>query len=238
MKNLLLLILILESLVCLSQTKQNEEQNINAIIKSKTISQEAITNLAADWRNFLIDYGTFPVLPYNEKNNEIEYTFINNYELNKEVIMNRILEWAALNFGALDAVLHYKNIESGKIILKGSFFIVHREDFINFWGNKKETLDTKECLQTYTFTVKNNKLKVQVNNISYDYTTSAYAVGSNYYPSRTIKFSMNTLYPITNYDKVKWKENLDILEQTGNRITRLTDNLDLYIKEYSNDYSF
>ncbi len=238
MKSLLILILVLQSSICFSQTKQNEEQNINAIIQSKTLSQEAITALVSDWKSFLIDYGIFPELPYNKNNNEIEYTIIKSYEFNKDVIMNRILEWSALNFGSLDAVLHYKNEETGKIILKGSFPITHREDFINFWGNKKETLDTKECFQTYTFTIKNNKLKIQVTNISYEYRASAYTIGSNYYPSYTYKFGMNSLYPITSYEKVKWKENLNMLEQTGNSITYLVEKLDTYIKDYSSDYSF
>lgn len=220
------------------QTIQNEEKNINSIIQSKAKSQDAITALASDWKKFLIDYGTFPTLPYNTNNNEIEYIFIKSYELNKDIILNRILEWGALNFGSLDAVLHYKSIESGKLILKGRFPIVHREDFINFWGNKKETLDTKECVQTYTFTIKNNKLKIQISNISYEYSTSSYIINNTYYPAHNFNFDLSSLYPITNYDKSKWKENLNILEQTNNSINSLVSDLDTYIKDYVNDYSY
>jgi len=230
--------ILIVTIASFGQTIENEEKNLNKLIFSRSKTPEEITSLVKEWREFLADYGTFPILPYNEESNEVEYTFIKSYELSKEVIMNRILEWSALSFGSIDGVLHYKNIESGKIILKGIFSITYQQDFENIWGTKREETTQRNCYQTYSFTIKNNKMKVQISDIRYEYTTGGYMLTNSYIPISTHKFFLTSLYPITNFEPIYWKGNLNILDETSKRINFSIEDLNKYIIDYQNDYSF
>ena len=129
-------------------------------------------------------------------------------------------------------------MESGKIILKGSFIVTHKKDVKNFFGTIKEKKSTKTCFHTYIFTIKNNKLKVEISDIEYEYKISSY-IGSNMYvPIQDIRFTLHSLYPITNIESKYWKENLDMLKQTHMKIEWLINHLDYYIANYKEDYSF
>jgi hypothetical protein len=235
-KLLIILALLILTFSVYSQTKEKEEQNLNQMIQNKTKPIEEIRLLADKWKKFLIDYGSFPLLPYNTTNNEIEYTFVKNFELSKEIIVNRIMEWSALNFGSINSVMHYNNFESGKIILKGNFPLFYVKDYKNFWGTTKESINDKTCYQTYVFTVINNKLKVQITDIKYEY-AYFYTIGTTY-TETTKKLPMASLYPITNFESIDWKENLNILGETNKKIGLLVDDLFKYINDYKADYIF
>jgi len=148
------------------------------------------------------------------------------------------MEWGALTFGSLKSVLHYSDIESGKIILKGNFDIRVRKDFKTLWGNKKETVDSKNCTQTYILTIKNSKLKIEIIDLVYEYSIAGYALGTTYIPTRTIKYSLDMLYPISNDIPINWKSDLDMLKQTTIKIDLIVQSLNAYIGNYKHDYEF
>jgi hypothetical protein len=221
------------------QSWEIEEQNINKIIQSGKTQLE-VQELVKDWRAFRAEYGEYPALPFNDKN-ELEFTFIFDNQFNKEIIYNRILEWAAINFGALEAVLHYKNLESGKIILKGQFGITYSGDFMGggFWGNKiEERTSTSNCKQTYIFTIKDNKLKIQVVDVEVVYEFGGYMGVTAYIPSEKYDTPLSNYYPITRSNKLSWKSNLNKLDEVSKRIFSLASDLNMYISDFKNDYSY
>ncbi len=85
---------------------------------------------------------------------------------------------------------------------------------MNFWGTKKETLNKRECSQTYIFTVKDNKVKVEIISIKFEYTSGGYGSGNYYVPETKYKIDINYLYPVSIFKPIQWKENLNILDQT------------------------
>ncbi|MDP3643404.1 MAG: DUF4468 domain-containing protein [Bacteroidota bacterium] len=239
MKNFLTILLLAITYSSFSQSWEFEEKLINQGIQRRSKTQLEIKEFVNDWMKFKAEYGDYPTLPFNDRN-EIEYTFINDYKLNKEIIFNRILEWAAINFGSLDAVLHYKNFESGKIILKGQFRIFYTVDYLGgFWGDQiKEKTSSSYCTQTYVFTIKDNKLKTQVVDIQVKVEDEGYWVSGVYYPPLTLNRHINYYYPISNFGKLNWKSHLNILEKIDLEILVQKSYLNIYIASYVDDYSF
>ena len=50
------------------------------------------------------------------------------------------MEWAAETFGSLADVLHYSNLDNGKIIIKGWFEVFYKNDVETFFTAKKEKI--------------------------------------------------------------------------------------------------
>jgi hypothetical protein len=220
------------------QTEQIEVNNIFKRFELGEITEEEFKQYAKSWRVLIDDLGGYPNLPYDSVKNSISYKKIFDVELSKKIIFDRVLEWAAISFGSLDHVLNYKDFETGKIILKGNFDVTYLKDVRNFWGNSKEALTQTTCYQTYVFTVKENKLKIEILNIRYKFYYFGYYNSSIYIPERTLEISIHDLYPITNFESDQWKENLDLLKQTNSIINKLTEGLSLYIKSYNQDYGY
>jgi len=230
------MLLITSISVC--QTIEKEEDNWSRRLQEKERSPEEMRSLINEWFSIVESRGGYPKLPYNKETNELEYTYIKSYSLTKEVITNRILEWVAFSFGSLNAVLHYKEEKSGKIIIKGQFSIAYASDYINFWGTKKEETNSKNCFQTYIFTVKDNKLKIQITSIEIENVLSGYGSSSYYVPERRYKIPLRSLYPVSLFKQIDWKENLNILENVDKNLNLLVYDLDKYINDYTRDYSF
>ena len=186
-------------------------------------------------------FGGYPAMPYDEEKELIE--FVNVLELNgipKSVIFNRLKEWIAINFGNIDAVLHYESFESGKVIIKGVFEIPYFKKRYNFWGKviDDEISKSVESTQTYIFTIVDNKLKIETTNIRYNFMTAGYWTGSYYRPERTNELSIHSLYPITAHPASEWKSMLSILLFTKEKINQKNLLLQYYIKNYQSDYNF
>ena len=234
---IILLFTIQASVFC--QTEAAEKANMNTKYQNNEFDAERYKFLGEKWRELINEMGGYPELPYNSETNEIEFLYIFDYPgLTKEQIFQRIQEWAAISFGKYSEVVDYLDIGTGKIIVKGWTNIVHRQDYYNFFFGKREQVVRKKCFFTYIFTLSGNKLKVQVVNISYEYQAGGYQSGSTYIPVSTMKFSIHSLYPITDDDYRSWKEHLDMLKQTDFEIRVTTKYLDTYIKDIKTDYDF
>jgi len=239
MKNTLLFIFAIYTQIIFSQTIDIEKANLDKRYQSGGITQLEYQELGKNWREVIKSLGGYPDLPYDTISNEIEFEFIKTFpSLDKKTIYNRIMEYSALSFGSIDAVLHYSNLETGKIIIKGWFELIHMADIPNFWGEKKEVIKKEKCYFTYLYTIKDGKLKIQIVNLNYKYTVDGYISSSIYIPTRDEEFSIRTLYPITSADPMLWKARLDILKQTNIKIKSLTDRLTTYIINKDYDYGF
>lgn len=238
MKNLILIFCIIPALA-FTQTEQLEKENLTKMFQAGEFDEYGFKTRATEWGNLLQDFGGYPELPYNPETETIQ--FINSFEfpsISKEVIFSRVLEWAAINFGSLNEVLHYKDLQSGKIILKGNFQIKFRRDYKNFWGKTKESITEKKCFQTYIFTVVDSKMKVEITDLKYEYKVYGYYINNQYRPTETYKMSIHEFYPITEFDTKDWKENLDLIYKTKLKIDLLESSLGVYILNYKEDYQF
>jgi hypothetical protein len=230
------LILVLNVTLSVSaQTLDLESANLQQKFMSGEWTPEKYQDKAADFRKLLKDMGGYPELGYNTETDNIEYEYILEVSPDKELIYNRINEWAAINFGSLDYVLHYSNLTTGKIILKGHFDVNYREDF-NFFWTTFESINRKTCYQTYVFTIVNQKVKVNISNVRFDFTSLVYGPSGINTDNKSI--SVGEMYPITNSPSKSWKSNLDMLYQTKRYLSSFAERIQIYINNSEGDYEF
>ena len=233
MKNLLSIILLLSiSLPSLSQTKEIEFDAIKRRYDAGDISLPEYQIMGKIWQGLMEHYDGYPSFPRNPISGLVEFEYVKTYELlNEKEIYNRIHEWAAMSFGNIIDVLPYENYESGKIIINGSFKIVHLKDTRSPWfGDMKESTVSRNCYQTWIFTIKDNKLNFKVSSIEFEFISWA--------SSTSLRRSIHEFYPITDGDGEEWKERIDILYQTKTKIETFVSSLDYYIKSAKSDYEF
>ena len=123
----------------IGQTEQLEIDYLSERYQSGEITQDQFVELGTKWKQLLKDFGGFPTLPYNEETDRIEFNSVHELPgMSKDVIFNRIMEWAAISFVDLSAVQRYDNIETGKIVLKGNFKLNIRDDYFAFLPVKRK----------------------------------------------------------------------------------------------------
>jgi hypothetical protein len=240
-KALFVFVAVLASLNVLSQTEEIEKQYLHSKILNKEIDPVTYQNLGREWNKLLSDFNGYPKLPYNEEKGIIEFIIISNFpDIKKNIIYNRIKEWAALSFGSLNEALHYDNYETGKIVLKGFVKIPYKKDFkYGFFLQKAgESIESIQCNQTFVFTIMDNKVKVEIFNLSYKYELQPMIIGSTYYQGFSYNKSIHLLYPITSGDPITWKEKLSLLKETDYEINLTIRDLEDYIKKHKEDYIF
>ena len=234
-----LVILILNSTNSICQTGAIEKANIARKFESGEIDVMQYRAIVEKWRNLLSSFGGYPELPYNGITKMIEFSFVKEYpSIDKKTIYNRIIEWSVINFGSLNTVLYYENFETGKIIIKGSIDIKYMAEFSNFWGIEMELIEPCECSETIVLTVKDNKVKIEILNLSYEFTTGGCCITGSYVPTTKTYRSIHSLYPVTEGPSTTWKVKLSLLVETADNINLLIALLDLYIKNHVEDYNF
>ena len=147
------------------------------------------------------------------------------------------MEWAAINFGSLSAVLHYENYEDGKVILKGYSEIPYvQEEYIFLWSKELKIRETK-CKGTYDITFKDEKIRIKIINVSYESTGGGFYAGA-YIPKYTIDKTIHSLYPITAGELIEWTGKLSLLKETSIEFKKSGLSMYIYILDYKNDYEF
>jgi hypothetical protein len=242
MKNVsifLVLILVL-STPSFSQTADLELEFVKKKYERGEISAQDYQSMGKKWQELMNDYGGYPDLDYDTAKETITYSHIVEIPaLPKRVIFDRILEWSSISFGNLNTVLHYQNFENGKIIIKGSADIVSSYDEKRIWSNKVDVnLTVTTVDMTLIFTVKDNKYKLEIDNLKYGFRYNYLTPGTNYYTEKIDYYSISSLYPITAGDVPDWRRRLSILSETKKRFDRIKAGYNIYIKNYQNDYDF
>lgn len=135
-------------------------------------------------------------------------------------------------------MLHYEDAQRGKIILKGHFRIIHRAEFKNIWGTEKEVVDSRRCSQTYVFTVKDERFKLDVLDLEYSQIVRQPTLfGADIYESeQTIPIDL--LYPITAAKPEAWKGRLSMLDETTKALDLMRTGLLSYVRLHRVDYDF
>jgi hypothetical protein len=241
MKTLLVLtsFYIFCAISCFSQTEQAELNNIFQRRTQGKYTTAEYPNVIQTWRDIISDLGGYPKLPYDSTKNQIIYHFKSEFpNTPKRDIFNRIMEWGAINFGSLDQVLHYSNFETGKIILKGWFSVIVEQDYATFWSGKKEILNERKCYFTMVFTIQDNKMKMDIPVMNFEYVFGGYVPGGTYIPLSSKSILLSDLIPVTNTHWMDWRGNINMLIFSDLKIKLLQYNLTEFINITKQDYSF
>lgn len=202
------------------------------------ITLERYRELSKRWTDLIELFGSYPDMPYSSELNSILFEYVLDNSYSKEINFNRIKEWGAIYFIDFENVLRYENFNSGKIILKGYFEIPFLYD-VRFMGIKllNNTVEKAISTQTYVFTIKENKVKVEISGIYYEIIYTDPGIGVEV----TYRRGIDAVYPVTQLGEgifLDWDAKLSLLKNTKEQIEELVQSLDNYIKGYENDYDF
>lgn len=226
-------------LIAESQTRELEVKNISDQFAAGKFDASTYKQFGKNWQDVLQSIGGYPQLPYNDSTKKIEYIKVFYFNgLDKNCIYDRVMEWSAINFGSLSEVLNYSNKENGKIILKGSFSISFKKDIESFFFDKKETIDFVTANGTWSFTIMNGKMKLEVKNLNFWFFVAAQQYGTYYIPSYSYNKILSSFYPITSAKTIEWKGRLDLLKQLSINIDFFMLDVSCYVKTKNMDYTF
>lgn len=233
------ILLVVSTLRVTGQTEEIEDAYLFELANTGQITNVMFSNYAKQWKDLLIEMGGYPKLPYNEDTKTISFDRVIEYPiLDKSTIYKRILEWGAICFGSLSEVLHYDDFESGKLIIKGTFELDYEVDYKNIWGFEREKIRSINCDETIIFTVKDNKIKVELTNLDYWTVVGGIELPGSYIPESIVHFSIRDFYPVTKGEPISWKGKINLLIATKENINLLIASLDSYIRNAILDYNF
>jgi hypothetical protein len=217
----------------LSQTPAIEGETMLKKYTSQQLTQLEFKDLAIAWRNLMDSIG-YPEVPYDSINGKVEYEFF--YPLDgipRDIIVNRITEWAAISYGITNSILTHQGNTGSKLILNGTFEILF-PDLFPVWKNswkgyvEKEMQNSGAGYFTLVFTIKDGNLRCQALNISYDYTDNL--------SDQSVSRTLNSCFPISDNEQDEWKAIISIINVTRENLITQMNSLVGYIKDYEDDY--
>jgi hypothetical protein len=212
MKNSVVLLLLIFGSTLYGQTDSIEKDILYKKILSKEIGQLEYSRIALKWNQTIKEFGIYPELPL-DINGQIHYLFLYKFiGLNKETLFNRTLEWLSINYGLVPSYL-YSNLEDGKIIFRNS---------LNIGANYT-------CAYTSVISIKNEKILMEIINISYQVYYEGQYSNNEWVPEKTMDFSLSENYPVILKDPAVWKANLLWLKTVDERFSIEKKNLYDYI---------
>jgi hypothetical protein len=221
MRVLVVLLLLIIGSEIHGQTDSIEKAVLFKMVSFKVISKSEFSTISKKW-NATISKNRYPDLPFNNNYGKVQYSFIRYFQyLNKEKLFNRILEWLSINYGLIPAYL-YSNLEDGKIIC----------------SNKISISDNTSSTYAYIFTIKDEKILLDISNISFQVTNFGYYSGDTWIPDNTKNYSIDQVFPIILKDPLEWDFYFNLLytidKQCYSEINSLCD----YIANYDKIYFF
>jgi hypothetical protein len=201
---------------------------------AKEFTQLEFRDLSIVWRD-LIDSIGYPVVPYDSLTKKVEYEFVNELEgISRDIIVNRVSEWAALTFGSMDGLLTHQG-NASRLIINGSLELLF-PDMGLVWKNswkgyvEKELQNSSIAFFTMEFTIRDGKLKSRILNIQYEYT--------DFVSDRTVNRTLNSCFPISNNQQDEWKAIIGLVNETRSSLEIMINLLLAYVEDYQNDYNW
>jgi len=201
---------------------------------AKEFTQLEFKDLSFVWRDLMDSIG-YPDVPYDSVTKKVEYEFISALDgISRDIIVNRVSEWAAVSFGSTDGLLTNQGSTS-RLILNGSLELLFPDIFMvwkNSWRGyvEKEQLNSSYCFFTMVFTIKDGKMKSRIVNISYEYTDP---IGD-----RTVSRTLNSCFPISKNEQDEWKATITLVNETRESLEAMIALLGDYIQAYESDYNW
>ncbi len=231
-----LIMLLLVPVVGWGQTVGIEEAYLNAAVKAKKWTQEEASARGKAWAQIK---GKYPVLPYDTVRKEMVIEDVIEFSgITKAQAFKRVKEWAALNFGKLDAVLEYEDLESGKIILEGFTEVTHLTLSPGAWGRLKSAPTNSNLYFSLVVTMKDGKAKVQYENLRFRYWRAGFAMASYYVPGEWENTGFSYYYPVTAREPDGWAVTLDLLSKSVSELKATAPSLERHIRAVGEDYKF
>jgi len=234
LQHCIILLLIASGIPGFSQTLELEYEAMMERYIAKEFTQLEFKDLSYAWRD-LIDSIGYPDVPYDSMANKVEYEFVNELEgISRDIIVNRVSEWAAVTFGSTDGLLTHQG-NASRLILNGSLEVLFPDMFMvwkNSWRGyvEKELQNSSISYFTMVFTIKDGKMKSQVMNISYEYT--------DFVSDRTVNRTLHSCFPISNNEQDEWKALIGLVNETRSSLDTMISLVVAYVEDYKNDYNW
>jgi hypothetical protein len=229
-KLILIIIFIIQVFSIYSQSLDAEQKYLDSISMSGKYYPD-LTLLRKKWNAFITNY-KYPELKVNNITGEADISDILTFtNLDKQTIYQRCLQWIAINYGAL---IH-NDLPSGKIIANGLLDLTHFAEYEAAFGSKKVHQINTPTNYTMILTIKDNKIKYCITNITFTFTSYSAESEANIDTSLPV-FS---LYPIVAKDQIQWVSYTTLLNECINKFQiKLKSALSDYVKDVQNDYNF
>ncbi len=224
MKKTILVIILILSTFCLSaQLSDSEKHSLDSLLKSGKLIPSQVNQLQNKWFFF-----RSPIYKVNDNTGEIYISDILTFtNLDKKIIFQRCLEWIAINYGNLI----YNNPESGKIIANGLIDLSHYAGYPPGLGSMKISQVQTPTDYTLILTIKDNKIKYTITNITYNFNNVSETINEVSYP-------ISLIYPPKSLDE-NWLRFFTVINASSDMFyTSLKNSLVNYINEVENDYNF
>jgi len=229
-----LLLLLAPALPSHSQTLEMEYKSMMDKYLAKEMTQMEFRDISFAWRA-LIDSVAYPDVPYDSLSRKVEYVYLDTLEgISRETIVNRVSEWAAVSFGSTNGLLTQQG-NTSRLIFNG-FMEILFPDLLPVWKNswkgyvEKELQNSSLCYFTMVITIREGRIKTQIQNLSYEYT--------DFVSDRSISRTLNSFFPISSNEMAEWKEIIGLVYETKKSLNAMMDLLTAYIEDYENDYSW
>lgn len=217
-----------------SQTLKLEYDTMMNRYLAKEFTQLEFRDISFAWRA-LIDSIGYPEVPYDSLTKKVEYEFVNELEgISRDIIVNRVSEWAAVTFGSMDGLLTHQG-NTSRLILNGSLELLFPDMFMvwkNSWRGyvEKELQNSSIAYFTMVFTITDGKMKSRIMNIQYEYT--------DFVSDRTVNRTLNSCFPVSSNEKDEWKAIIGLVNETRSSLETMINLLLAYVVDYENDYNW
>lgn len=224
MKKIILGIILTIHAFCIhAQLPEAEKQSVISLLKTGRLSPDQVIQLQRQWNSkdnyeFRADTNT----------DDINISDILSFpDLDKKIIFRRCLEWIAINYGNLV----HSDLESGKIIATGLIDIEHYAGYQSGFGVMRVSPVQTPTNYTMILTIKDNKIKYIITNITYNFKNFSETIDEIYYP-------IAALYQYKTLDQ-NWIRFFTVLMSSSDMFyTGLKNSLVKYVNEAENDYKF
>lgn len=210
MKTLFGFLFLVSTTALFGQTDSLEKAAFYNKYQNNRNFEEEFPRIGRLWTQRILSEG-YPNQPM-DKNGRIHYVFVNEFKgLDKECLVNRTLEWLAVNYGIYTSAGMYSNLKDGRIIYNLSLRLVNNYS----------------CVPTAVISIKDEKIRFEYFNLVYQ----AYYPGD--YDSGTSGGTVNVeVFPVILKKPAEWNLNLAILRETTKVFNAEVKSLSDYILNY------
>ncbi len=216
-------ILIISCLTVTAQMHNTENQLIDSLLSTGRLNADQSKQLYIKWGTL-----NFPEFMQNKNTGEVEISdTITLINADKKSIFRRCLEWIAINYGNLA----YSDLESGKIIAHGLLNLNNYEAY-SFAIEVRKTHPIQTPVNyTMILTIKDNKFKYTITNITYNFIDNTETMEEVSYPISSIYLNK----PMGQH----WIRYLTVLTASREMFCfTLKNSLINYINDKNKDYQF
>lgn len=235
MKHILLSALLACASLAQGQTVAIEEAILNKGIVEKRWSPEEMPEIGKKWAQLKARY---PAMQFDSVSGETIVEGVITFPgIQKQRAFKRLQEWAAIHFTDADAVKRHEDLEAGKLIFKGYVGVTHLAKVRLLW--ETELVPTTSNLYfTLTFTVKDERAKVRLDQLRFRNFRRGYSYGSLYAPGEWEETPLQGFFPVVERKSSTWESVYDLLSRCDAELRAQLASMERYVRDVDADYRF